>query len=547
MEVDDVNIESYASAGDVKIPLLKGDKGDKGDAGAQGVQGYSISRIERTSGTGEPGTVDTYTIYINTNPETAIGTFTVQNGTENFGDMTKEIYDTNNNGVVDNAEKVNGYTVEKAVPSNAVFTDTVYDDTELSGRVTALENAGFITKTVSDLVNYYTKTDTYTKAEVNALIDLIPKFDIEVVETLPTTDISPTTIYLVPDSSTTGNLYTEYIYVNNTWEILGSEQVDLSNYYTKSETYNKQEVDRAIASIDLSSYYTKTETDTALSGKVDKVTGKGLSTEDYTTAEQTKLAGIEAEANKTVVDSALSSTSTNPVQNKVIKSHFDYVQYTTHKAQQIVDDEYKATKYPSVKAILDYSEALTNKVTSMSSSSTDTQYPSAKATYDTIKDVDDKIGTLSSLDTVNKTDLVTAINEVLGNQPEIYSKTNEKIVGVWHDGRPIYRIVKEGTSNTVVNQDKDIIVMDSDCDEIVDVRGYLIESDTSKLPINVWGSNTVWIRTKQTKANGVWKIQQKIGNASSFFGKPVICYIDYVKVNDTPYNYGSLNGNGVSY
>lgn len=35
----------------------------------------------------------------------------------------------------------------------------------------------------------------------------------------------------------------------------------------------------------------------ALAGKVDKVTGKGLSTEDYTTTEKNKLAGIEAGAN----------------------------------------------------------------------------------------------------------------------------------------------------------------------------------------------------------------------------------------------------------
>lgn len=32
---------------------------------------------------------------------------------------------------------------------------------------------------------------------------------------------------------------------------------------------------------------------TAIAGKVDKVTGKGLSTEDYTTAEKTKLADLE--------------------------------------------------------------------------------------------------------------------------------------------------------------------------------------------------------------------------------------------------------------
>ncbi len=51
-------------------------------------------------------------------------------------------------------------------------------------------------------------------------------------------------------------------------------------YYTKSETY------------------TKTEVNTRLDGKVDKISGKGLSTEDYTTAEKNKLAGIEEGANK---------------------------------------------------------------------------------------------------------------------------------------------------------------------------------------------------------------------------------------------------------
>lgn len=61
----------------------------------------------------------------------------------------------------------------------------------------------------------------------------------------------------------------------------------------------------------------------ALEGKVDKVAGKGLSEENYTTAEKTKLAGIEAEANKTIVDDEMSSSSTNPVQNKVLKGIID--------------------------------------------------------------------------------------------------------------------------------------------------------------------------------------------------------------------------------
>lgn len=43
---------------------------------------------------------------------------------------------------------------------------------------------------------------------------------------------------------------------------------------------------------DLSNYYTKSETDTKLTTKVDKVTGKGLSTNDYTSAEKNKLASL---------------------------------------------------------------------------------------------------------------------------------------------------------------------------------------------------------------------------------------------------------------
>lgn len=46
-------------------------------------------------------------------------------------------------------------------------------------------------------------------------------------------------------------------------------------------------------------------------------------TASFTTADETKLDGIETGANKTVVDSALSGTSKNPVQNKVVKGALD--------------------------------------------------------------------------------------------------------------------------------------------------------------------------------------------------------------------------------
>ena len=57
--------------------------------------------------------------------------------------------------------------------------------------------------------------------------------------------------------------------------------------------------------------------------KVDKVEGKGLSSNDFTNSEKNKLANIAEGANKTVVDDALSATSTNPVQNKVVKAALD--------------------------------------------------------------------------------------------------------------------------------------------------------------------------------------------------------------------------------
>lgn len=51
-----------------------------------------------------------------------------------------------------------------------------------------------------------------------------------------------------------------------------------------------------------------TKIKTLLNGKVDKVSGKGLSTNDYTTAEKQKLAGIESGANKYTLPAATADT-----------------------------------------------------------------------------------------------------------------------------------------------------------------------------------------------------------------------------------------------
>ena len=71
-----------------------------------------------------------------------------------------------------------------------------------------------------------------TKDELSA----IPKFAIQVVTSLPTSNISTTTVYLLSSGSDTNNIYTEYIYVNSKWEKLGEQKVDLTSYvqYTGS-------------------------------------------------------------------------------------------------------------------------------------------------------------------------------------------------------------------------------------------------------------------------------------------------------------------------
>ena len=78
--------------------------------------------------------------------------------------------------------------------------------------------------------------------------------------------------------------------------------------------------------------------------KVDKVSGKGLSTNDYTTDEKNKLAGIATGATKVIVDSALSSTSTNAIQNKVVANMKNEIDNALEEKLDINGNAATATK-----------------------------------------------------------------------------------------------------------------------------------------------------------------------------------------------------------
>ena len=116
------------------------------------------------------------------------------------------------------AEKINSnFTkVEAAIPVN---TSDLTND------------SGFITNAVSNLANYYTKTQTYTKEEVNSLVGQLVQ--IQVVSSLPQSG-QANTIYLVPSGGSKPDVYDEYIWVNSAWELIGNTEVDLSNYLQKT-------------------------------------------------------------------------------------------------------------------------------------------------------------------------------------------------------------------------------------------------------------------------------------------------------------------------
>ena len=208
--------------------------------------------------------------------------------------------------------------------------------------------APFITKSVNDLVNYYLKSDTYTKAEVQQLIDAVKQFTYVSVAELPTASADTMNkIYLVPSTNPQQkNVKDEFITIAVTdqgtttysWEQIGSTEIDLSgystteqmnaaiataistalaNYYTKSETMSAAQVNTAIEqaiTTALASYYTKTQTDAAITAALNAALA------DYSTTAQMAAAIAAALASyytKTEVDALIADFITASVNNLV--------------------------------------------------------------------------------------------------------------------------------------------------------------------------------------------------------------------------------------
>ena len=109
-------------------------------------------------------------------------------------------------------------------------------------------NNNYITSSVNNLDNYYLKTETYTREEINNQINTIRTGLFKPVDVLP--DVGEEGyIYLVSNSNSQGDISTqaevdntrdEYIWIaaDNKYEYIGSTSVDLTNYATLDDLDN---------------------------------------------------------------------------------------------------------------------------------------------------------------------------------------------------------------------------------------------------------------------------------------------------------------------
>lgn len=91
-------------------------------------------------------------------------------------------------------------------------------------------------KTLALLLASINSTESYSKEEIDDMISQLKQFEAKKVATLPTTGQIPNCIYFVPKGTSGVDGCSEFMWIDNKWEYLGSTDVDLSDYWTIDET-----------------------------------------------------------------------------------------------------------------------------------------------------------------------------------------------------------------------------------------------------------------------------------------------------------------------
>ena len=127
----------------------------------------------------------------------------------------------------------------------------------------------------------------------------------------------------VPAEAFTPDVYRNILdIVANKVDKIDGKGLSTNDYTDGAKSFLEETVPKEFDRIDAKITEVEGNVYSNFKNKVDKENGKGLSANDFTTELKDKLDGVEAGANKTVVDETLSPTSKNPVENRIIFEAF---------------------------------------------------------------------------------------------------------------------------------------------------------------------------------------------------------------------------------
>lgn len=232
---------------------------------------------------------------VQTSLEKADTAYQLPSGGVPYDELSQSVQDSLNEADTAYQKPTNGIPstdMTSAVQSSLAKADTAYQ--KPSTGIPASDIASgvipdvsqFITRSVDDLVNYYLKSETYTKTEVQGLIAAINQFHYEIYPSASAvTNPQGNVLYLIGPTGTGNDKYEEYVYANNTWVKIGDTSIDLSGYITTQAlnaalaSYSTtSQMNNAIAAA-LANYTTTANLNTLLAGKQDVLTFDNVPTE----------------------------------------------------------------------------------------------------------------------------------------------------------------------------------------------------------------------------------------------------------------------------
>lgn len=258
---------------------------------------------------------------------------------------------------------------------------------------------------------------------LKTMISNLANLRIEVVSELPETG-ETNVIYLVKKSGTNPDTHDEYVYVEGNWEKIGNTEIDLSNYYTKdqvyskSETYNQNEVNTLITEIE-GNIPTIPNIETSMSGSGNVITSIEVDTTNKHKVNAVK--GISVYS-KTEVDEKLSGSGLGDVVAESPFSTANNVIISGSAGKTVKDSGILLTNL-ATKEFVNQFEPEWNKI----AHKPETFVPSAHT--HTISQITDfpKLGTLASKDKIDESDLNFDIPEGVVVDSEL-SSTSENAV-----------------------------------------------------------------------------------------------------------------------